>query len=263
MRPATLSPEKYLEIYQFHSATFHISQDITMQALQKRHVIHLYYDKKTHQLMGTIAFQWDEIDDAVYMYIGSVVIDPRHQKSGLLTHSLLNTITYTFLHYPLKKKYAIACATTPQAYKYFTHLKEYWPRNDKATPDIIIQTMKRYLEKNHIDHYDIHDGAVINNDMLDKIIEINPIDIHDQKVKLYYEKMNPQSAKGAQLLCLTPFSLGNFVSFIWPAIKKSLMQIFNAIKRHVYLLSTLMAGIFLLLILDFSLESENIAAITS
>lgn len=207
-KPEAISGEQIDSIIKLIQSKIFITSDEIKQLISNRSIIHVYYNDKN--IVGVLGFKWIVSQNIVYMYVGNVVIDNEYQKCGLLSKSLVDAIVYTYLHYPLKNKFVVAFATTPQAYQYITSFKEAWPRPNAVTPtemfNLILQYMKTIGESRY--YVNQNDRSIVCN-TISQIYELNPKEIKDEEVKRYFYSHVPKESKGLQLVCIAPFSIKN------------------------------------------------------
>lgn len=161
LNPTKIPPCNFNEIIRLHQKTFYLPAKLLSDLLKKRSLIDIYSDSNTHKIIGTAGLQWIVRKKYVYVYVGNVVVDRQHRKSGILTRSIMHAIVKTLIKYPHKKYRFIYFSTSKEAYNFKNKFVEFWPREDISTPNAILKNMKNITQHLVGNHFKIKDNKII------------------------------------------------------------------------------------------------------
>jgi hypothetical protein len=216
IRNKSLPPNTQQQIIDLHQQYFDLPGESIIEFMLARDEIHLFFDRNSKKLVGTVGIQWFNFKDFAVMYEGGIVVSQQYLKYGLLAQSLIRSSTKTFLRYFYKKRYLFSLVTTPEAYRYYIKFGEYWPKINEPIPENIHPVMQTFCQNFCGTNFSYRNGIYLT--AIQKCeFSLNPLLVQrinrktDKHTRFFLNAI-PNFSKGEQLIVTSPMTRTYFKS---------------------------------------------------
>lgn len=217
--PVNLQDELKNKICNLHRSFFNLELGEAAQYLEARDLVYVFSEKEGGEVVGSVAIKWIQHEKSIIIYIGNVVFSEKYQRQNFLSHVIFQSYLKTLLKFPGKKVYFSVFMTTPKAYNLGKRFPHHFPCPTKKTPQDILSIMNTVAnEIAGAQNYKTTNDVIIINNFKKKNFMHN---ISKEVVRSYdgfFEEINPDFAKGEQLLSVFPVTYKEIFLMSWNSL---------------------------------------------
>ncbi len=203
--PLTLQTELKNKICNLHRSFFNLKKGEAARYLEERDLVYVFSEKKSGEVIGTVAVKWIEYEKSIIIYLGNVVFCDKYQRQNFTSHAIFQSYLKTLFKFPGKKIYFSVFMTTPKAYNMGKRFPHHFPCPQQKTPQDILSIMKIVANRiSGADNYSLNDDFIVVNNFKKKKFMLDPSKETVKSYDGFFEKINPDFIKGNQLLSVFP-----------------------------------------------------------
>lgn len=219
-KPSKLDESKLDEIIRLHQTFFNVSKASSRRTIKKYHLIYLYRERSSGQLIGFRCNRWIPYKNKIIVWTGPVGVHADYEKQGILPSATFHTWLDTILKYPFRALiYGIYHASTVATSKMYTTIQQRsYPNPERKTPQEIMKLMEFLADSSFgKENYDRPSEDIFIIDVYKAIYD--PMHGNEQSETQFYDpstldgvkndffqKFNPNAHQGHALLVITEHS---------------------------------------------------------